>query len=720
MFRRFSSPPRRHQSDQTDINLLLLGETGVGKSTFINSISNYFKYPTFRAAYEGKIDVLIPVCLNLSNGNKVYGRLDEDESHEYGQSATQLVKVYSFPIQINNRVLNLKIVDTPGVGDPRGIEQDNIHIDNILSYLSTLKKLHGICFVMKANATRFTSFVEYCLKQILTRLEKSASENIIFITTYSKNSQYSAGEAKYHCLQPLIRSIKAKPPHVDIPLNENNVFALDNEAFKALLEIQEGQKFSPYEIRCFAESWKVSLEECRRLLIYVAGDGRIPPLMPHNVENTMAVNEARFLIEQLATPLAEISELIQDNLLQLDRHKMNLSVENQSLNELKQKLYIPCVDLEVKVLNQPITVCTNTKCAEVLKVDNVTQWHYQQICHEPCFLEGVPREMVGDPGLTNCVAMNFGNSCIECGCNWRHHMHIYKTTEKIQVQKEDQKVRHAIKDKEDARVRIQKLMKKLNRRMKELENESQVISESIAKFSWFLQEHALTPFNDAYGDYIQQLITNEKFLGKYGDPSVTAKLEKLLGKHQNLQKMFQKGAQMSNFMSAQHDLSVEGIKRSISELYKLKHMGRKIEELIWKSTGSGDRNIQQKFKCVVSRRNNSRRYNNHVGETSTSEYYFSTQSSRNRSYNSNKTDSSGYSFSISTGYSSDSSSSDSSQSSWTDIDDDEDFSNSDESLEGNVERKPTSGDKISEKSAGEYFFNVGKYSIDELNRLRLN
>ena len=86
-------------------------------------------------------------------------------------------------------------------------------------------------------------------------------------------------------------------------------------------------------------------------------------------------------------------------------------------------------------------------------------------------------------------------------------MHIYKTTEKIQVQKEDQKVRHAIKDKEDARVRIQKLMKKLNRRMKELENESQVISESIAKFSWFLQEHALTPFNDAYGDYIQQLIT---------------------------------------------------------------------------------------------------------------------------------------------------------------------------------------------------------------------
>ena len=85
-------------------------------------------------------------------------------------------------------------------------------------------------------------------------------------------------------------------------------------------------------------------------------------------------------------------------------------------------------------------------------------------------------------------------------------MHIYKTTEKVQTQKEDTTIREAIRDKEDARFKIQKLMKDLNKRMSELEEEGEIIAESVAKFSFFLQEHALTPFNDAYSDYIKQLI----------------------------------------------------------------------------------------------------------------------------------------------------------------------------------------------------------------------
>ena len=252
------------ESSDCDINLLLLGGTGVGKSTFINSISNYFKYRDFKSAQKGTVQVLIPVSLNLSNSKVVCGDPDKNESHDHGKSATQNVKVYLFPIKVDDKVYNLRIVDSPGVGDPRGIDQDNIHIDNILAYLSTLKKLHGICFVMKANETRFTSFVEYCLKQVLTRLDKSASNNIIFITTYSKSAQYTAGETKIHCLGPLVDNIKSKPPHVDIPLTDKNVFALDNEAFKVLLEMQEGKKFRKHEVAGFSESWKASSKACRR------------------------------------------------------------------------------------------------------------------------------------------------------------------------------------------------------------------------------------------------------------------------------------------------------------------------------------------------------------------------------------------------------------------------------------------------------------------------
>ena len=141
----------------------------------------------------------------------------------------------------------------------------------------------------------------------------------------------------------------------------------------------------------------------------------------------------------------------------------------------------------------------------MFKVNDVTQWHYKQRCHNPCYLSGIPKEMIGDPGIINCAAI-LDDTCKECGCHWKVHMHIYKETEKINVHKENQNVKNTIKTKEDGRLAIEKLMKELNQEMEEREEEGRIISESIAKFSYFLQEHALTPFNDAYSDYIKQLI----------------------------------------------------------------------------------------------------------------------------------------------------------------------------------------------------------------------
>ncbi|XP_063922693.1 uncharacterized protein LOC135137079 [Zophobas morio] len=586
MLNRFLSWFKDPQATPGDINLLLFGETGVGKSTFINSISNYFNYSDFKEAQCSKIEVLIPVCLNLSDKTKICGTADENEAHESGKSATQHVKVYLFPIKIGGKTFNLKLIDTPGVGDPRGMEQDNINLDNILAYLATLKKLHAICFIMKSNQTRFTKFVEYCLKQILVRLDKSASQNIIFITTYSKIARYTTGETRIHCLEPLVRDIQSRPPNVSIPLSDKNIFALDNEAFKALLEMQEGKTFSKYELEGLAHSWDISSKEILRLLVYIIGDARTSALKPHDVENTISVNEVRFLIEQLATIIAEVSELIQDMSRLLERHKRNLSLENQTLDDLRKQLFKPCVDLQVKELSQPVLVCTDPKCADVIKVKDVTQWHYKQRCHDPCYHSGIPKEMIGDPAIINCDAILDNGTCKECGCHWKVHMHLYKITEKIHVQKEDQDVKNAIKTKEDSRLGIEKLMKELKQRMKELKKEGGIISESIAKFSHFLQEHALTPFNDAYSDYIKQRIRDEKRLGKFADQQVITKLESMLNYHEQLQKTLQENPK--GLQTASSDLTLEGIKNSVTELYNLKHMGTTIQELIKKNVVSWD------------------------------------------------------------------------------------------------------------------------------------
>ena len=145
----------------------------------------------------------------------------------------------------------------PPIGAPRGIEQHNINLDNILAYLATLKKVHAICFVLKSNQTRFT---KYCLKQTLARLDKSASPNIVFITTDSKTGENRAEE----CLVPLYRYMLSKPPHMCIPLSHKNIFAFDNEAFSALLDIQDGKSYNQDELKSFARSWNISSKEIRR------------------------------------------------------------------------------------------------------------------------------------------------------------------------------------------------------------------------------------------------------------------------------------------------------------------------------------------------------------------------------------------------------------------------------------------------------------------------
>lgn len=359
------------KTGQNEVNILLLGSTGVGKSTFINAVANYCAHKTFTSAENGNLEILIPSKFNVQDSNgknheiTVGGeKRDENETLQTGESQTQHVKTYVFPWVDAN--INIRLIDTPGMGDTRGIDQDNINCEDILTYISQLHELNAICFIFRSEETRVNVYFKYCITQILSRLDKSASQNLIFIFTSSRGSNYAPGET-LSSLKRIVDGIREDPPNVDIPLN-NNIFCFDNESFRFLAALQQKVQFTEDVKKRNIESWNKSKENWWRMIKYIVGDAKTAPLKAHMIRNTISINEVRRFIIQLSQPLAEIVQHINNNVRVLEQHERDLQIENQSLEEMKHKLYMPVLELKVTTLTQPTTVCATPKCSEIYTV----------------------------------------------------------------------------------------------------------------------------------------------------------------------------------------------------------------------------------------------------------------------------------------------------------------------------------------------------------------
>ncbi|CAF4270827.1 unnamed protein product, partial [Rotaria magnacalcarata] len=149
------------------INILLLGESGVGKSTFINAFVNYLKFDDLMHA-EKNPTVLIPVSFTIAIGDnftehaiKHEGEdtLSNEDHDDLGRSVTQHCKSYVFTLKDGkNRRQKLRIIDTPGIGDTQGSNQDDKNMQHVLSYINNLTHLNAICILLKPNNSRLTVF----------------------------------------------------------------------------------------------------------------------------------------------------------------------------------------------------------------------------------------------------------------------------------------------------------------------------------------------------------------------------------------------------------------------------------------------------------------------------------------------------------------------------------------------------------------------------------
>ncbi|XP_008400595.1 uncharacterized protein LOC103460265 [Poecilia reticulata] len=150
--------------DQSNKTVLLVGETGAGKSTMINALVNY--------------------TLGVKFEEEVWYQIVEKE--EEGQTSDVIVyQIFGF----EGRTLpfSLTIIDTPGFGDAREIKCDNIGKKIFALFRSEdgVHQINAVGLVMKASDNRLSDRLMYIFDSVMSLFGKDLERNIVALITHS-------------------------------------------------------------------------------------------------------------------------------------------------------------------------------------------------------------------------------------------------------------------------------------------------------------------------------------------------------------------------------------------------------------------------------------------------------------------------------------------------------------------------------------------------------
>ena len=159
------------EEEKNCISLLLIGESGVGKSTFINSFINFIM--NVKNSDEHRFKIVIENKNN--NNNKEF--------------LSQTKEINTYYIKSRNGYPPIKIIDTPGFGDTQGIEYDKKIMSMIFDKFKTINELTSVCIISKSNNTRLTFLEKYIYNNVVKLFAKDLISNFIFLFTFCDNQQ---------------------------------------------------------------------------------------------------------------------------------------------------------------------------------------------------------------------------------------------------------------------------------------------------------------------------------------------------------------------------------------------------------------------------------------------------------------------------------------------------------------------------------------------------
>ncbi|XP_048036364.1 uncharacterized protein LOC125261854 [Megalobrama amblycephala] len=455
--------------------IMMIGATGSGKTTLINSMINYI----LGVKWEDDFRFVL---------------IDEGKQKSQAESQTSEITAYQINHMDGFKVPHsLTIVDTPGFGDTRGISHDQKITKMIQEFFSNpggIDRIDAVCFVVQASLARLTHTQKYVFDSILSIFGKDIAENILMMVTFADGKTPAVLEAIKVSGVSCAKNKSGEPLH--FKFNNSAVFANNKSTENETPDCN--QSAEDEDCGNFDQMfWKMGFSSMNRFFTFL------------NKMETKSLTLTREVLkerQQLEVLVEGIRPQINAGLTKLDEIRKTRATLEQHKAEMDANK-----DFEYEV---EVTVPKQTLNNTGSYLSNCHKCNFT--CHDTC-------RIADDSERYNCWAMKDGKCTVCPGkCHWNVHFNQkYKwdyVPEKRKQTYEDLKKRY--KDAHGQVMSKEKIFEELEKELEEVLNTVAGLIERSKKSLERLQEIALKSNPLSTPDYIDLMIKSEEQEAKPG------------------------------------------------------------------------------------------------------------------------------------------------------------------------------------------------------------